>query len=62
MTLRTSAAVSVGVAVALAFAPSATAKDGLRAKFKVVSASGRASLSFHEESTIRGESCIGTTA
>jgi hypothetical protein len=54
--------VSVPFAIVLAFAMPASAKDGLAAKFKVVSASGSESLSFHEESTYRGESCVGNTS
>lgn len=46
----------------LAFAPQAAAVGKLKAKFKVVSASGRQSLSFHEESTdYMGRRCVGTT-
>jgi hypothetical protein len=52
----------VCIAAALAFAPQAAAAAKLKAKFKVVSASGRQTLSFHEESTeYTGERCVGTT-
>jgi hypothetical protein len=54
--------VSVLLAIALAFVPQAAAKAGPKAKFKVVSASGGESLTFHEESQIAGDGCIGTTS
>jgi hypothetical protein len=50
-------------AIALAFAPQAAAKDGLEAKFKVVSASGSEALSFHEDDAFAdGRSCSGSTS
>jgi len=53
----------VCMAAMLAFAPQAVAVGGkLKAKFKVVSASGSQSVSFHEESSdSTGERCVGTT-
>src|SRR4051812_17367208 len=60
--------VRVGVvcmAVTLAFAPQAAAAGKLKGKFKV-SASGRQTLTFHEESSYLGSDgetkrCVGTT-
>jgi hypothetical protein len=54
------------MAATLAFAPQAAAVGKLKAKFKVVSASGRQTLSFHEESSYLGSDgetkrCVGTT-
>jgi hypothetical protein len=52
----------VCMAATLAFAPQAAAVGKLRAKFKVVSASGSQSLTFHEESSdYMGRRCVGTT-
>jgi hypothetical protein len=52
----------VCMAATLAFAPQAAAVGKLKAKFKVVSASGRQTLTFHEESMeYTGERCVGTT-
>jgi hypothetical protein len=56
----------VCIAATLAFAPQAAAVGKLKAKFKVVSASGRQTLSFHEESSYLGSDgetkrCVGTT-
>jgi hypothetical protein len=53
----------VCMAATLAFAPQAAAVGKLKAKFKVVSASGSESLSFHEDGvTSTDERCVGTTA
>jgi hypothetical protein len=55
----------LGVAVmsaALALAPQAAAAGKLKGKFKVVSASGRSTLTFHEDTTdYMGRRCVGTT-
>jgi hypothetical protein len=52
----------VCMAAALTFAPQAAAVGKLKAKFKVVSASGSETLSFHEDGlTSPGERCVGTT-
>lgn len=50
------------LSIAFAYAPQAAAEPP-EAKFKVVSASGRESLSFEEEGeTSTGDRCVGTTA
>jgi hypothetical protein len=54
----------VPIVVALAFVPSATAKLQPKAKFRIVSASGREGLSFQEEGTASGTAsprCVGTS-
>jgi hypothetical protein len=50
------------MAIALTFAPQAAAKLEPKAKFKIVSASGREALSFQEDgTTYDGERCVGST-
>lgn len=50
------------MAIALTFAAQAAARPEPKAKFRIVSASGRESLSFHEDSeTSSGKRCVGTT-
>jgi hypothetical protein len=50
------------MAIALTFAPQAGARPEPKAKFKIVSASGREALSFHEDGTTStGRRCVGTT-
>ena len=50
------------MAIALAFVPQAAARPEPKAKFKVVSASGREALSFQEEGTTRhGQRCLAIT-
>jgi hypothetical protein len=58
VTLRTSLLVFVPLAIALAFVPQAAGKVEPKAKFKVLSASGREALSFQED----GEGCVGATS
>ena len=50
------------MAIALMFATQAAARPEPKAKFKVVSASGREALSFQEDGTTStGTRCVGTT-
>jgi hypothetical protein len=50
------------MAIALMFAPQAAAKPEPKAKFKIVSASGREALSFQEDGTTStGTRCVGAT-
>jgi hypothetical protein len=50
------------MAIALTFAPQAAARPEPKAKFKIVSASGRESLSFQEDGTTSsGTRCVGST-
>ena len=54
----------VSIVVALAFVPPATAELQPKAKFRIVSASGREALSFQEEGTASGTAsprCVGTS-
>src|SRR3954453_21907695 len=50
------------LAPALPLAARAAAKDEPKAKFKVVSATGRQTLSFHEDSKGDFGNCVGSTA
>jgi hypothetical protein len=50
------------MAIALTFAPQAAARAEPKAKFRIVSVSGRETLSFQEETqTSDGKRCVGTT-
>ena len=50
------------MAIVLTFAPQATARPEPKAKFKIVSASGREALSFQEDGTTStGTRCVGAT-
>jgi hypothetical protein len=60
--LRRGLVLFASLVTALAFAAQAGAKDEPKAKFKVVSATGRQTLSFHEDSKGDFGNCVGSTA